>query len=452
MANYTGLITGLVTSVKQRITTKNTTDSIDPVDVGGSITDLAETLLPVLNSINEFNILGGASSPTQGLGNEDDVYIQYGTSLVFWKKDNNAWASKVTANLGINIPDGNLNLQYRIAGMVVTVSSGIWYIDNTQYQKAVQTQFTVPVADLNLDRIDAIFADKNSEIHYVAGTESANPDNTKPVTPNDEIIVTYIYIPKSSSNQLPYIADSNFADNGFPFATSGANEPTSGIDGDLYFQIPVDNSYLKLWQKLSGSWQSVFDLSLTPSTPVNTDIRRVFVIPSSEIDDNGEVNLTGRTNEQGDTIIPSDAVVSIYNPRWGGQQYDPSTGIVSGLDPAFDVKVVLIGGENEPIPEPPYSVGFDNFYTGNAEESVFNILLTAPNGNTVYFDVLTESSGIKVLELNGEMTGSISVTINNNTTGHFDYTDGGVYIGDLDNNSTISISDFPYGFSIRANN
>lgn len=271
MANYTQLLTAFKTSVNQRITVKNITDSIDPVDVGGSITDFADTILGALNSINEFNILGGLAAPTQGQGNEDDVYIQYGTNLIFWKKDNNAWVSKVNASFGIDIPDGNINIQYRISGMTVTVSSGVWYINNSRYQKTVQTQFTVPAADLNFDRIDAIFANNSNQIIYASGTASANPDNTKPATLSNQIVIAYIYVPKSSSGQLPYFSDSNFSDNGFPIFTSGANDPinSNGIDGDVYVQIPIDQSFQKLWQKLSGTWQVVFNMALaSPSTSI----------------------------------------------------------------------------------------------------------------------------------------------------------------------------------------
>lgn len=271
MANYTQLLTAFKTSVNQRIMVKNTADSIDPVDVGGSITDFADTILGALNSINEFNILGGLAAPTQGQGNEDDVYIQYGTNLIFWKKDNNAWVSKVNASFGIDIPDGNINIQYRISGMTITVSSGVWYINNSRYQKTVQTQFTVPDADLNFDRIDAIFANNSNQIIYVSGTASANPDNTKPSTASNQIVIAYVYVPKSSSGQLPYFSDSNFSDNGFPIFTSGANDPinSNGVDGDVYVQIPVDQSFQKLWQKLSGAWQAVFNMTLaSPSTSI----------------------------------------------------------------------------------------------------------------------------------------------------------------------------------------
>lgn len=146
-----------------------------------------------------------------------------------------------------------------------------------------------------------------------------------------------------------------------------------------------------------------------------TDIRRVFIIPSSEIDDNGEVNLTGRTNEQGDTIIPSDAVVSIYNPRWGGQQYDPSTGVVSGLDPSFDVLVVLNGVE----PVAPTTIGLKN-------DSGVDMIYSINNGQTQSFLVnqiiqITPGDSL-ILATTTAPTDALSLK---NQNGYLQNTDGG---------------------------
>lgn len=78
---------------------------------------------------------------------------------------------------------------------------------------------------------------------------------------------------------------------------------------------------------------------------------RVFLIPVIDPvtgDPNivdGSVNITGRTNEQGDTVIPSDANVNVYQ----GGKIVPATyyenGLIEGLDGSLDIKVVLIGGE-----------------------------------------------------------------------------------------------------------
>jgi len=209
MSNYNQQLDALSLQTNQAITVKNTTDSIDPVDVGGSITALIEFLKVPLGKINEFDILVGTIPPVQSQGIEDDVYVQGGTSLVFWKKDNNAWVNKGTVSLGINIIDGNINVQPSIAGWILTASAGQWAINNVIYQTAIQAQFTIDPADLNFDRIDAIFADETNTITYTAGTASANPDLTKPITPADEIIICYVYVPKGSSAQNPYIIDGN---------------------------------------------------------------------------------------------------------------------------------------------------------------------------------------------------------------------------------------------------
>jgi len=245
MPNYSQLFDALKLSINQRVTAKNTPESIDPVDVGTSITDVLTNLLPIVNKINEFDILGGSANPLNNSGSDGDIYIQDGATLAFWKKTSGAWVLKRTVNLGINIVDGNINLQTRIAEMVVTVSAGQWGINNVIYQKAVQTQFTVPIADLNLDRIDAIFADTANSITYASGTASANPDSTKPTTPTDNIIVSYIYVPNSSSGALPYIADGNSSEStNVPlvvdrsFAFSDITDPT----GDPYITLALTGS------------------------------------------------------------------------------------------------------------------------------------------------------------------------------------------------------------------
>lgn len=209
MSNYNQQLDALSLQTNQAITVKNTTDSIDPIDVGGSITAITEFLKIPLGKINEFDILVGTIPPVQTQGIEDDMYIQGGPSLVFWKKDNNAWVNKGTVSLGINIIDGNINVQPSISGTTVTASAGQWGIDNVIYQIATQSQFNLSAADLNFNRIDALFANKSSTITYTAGVASANPDSTKPVTPNDEVIICYVYVPSISSGQLPYIIDGN---------------------------------------------------------------------------------------------------------------------------------------------------------------------------------------------------------------------------------------------------
>jgi len=358
MPNYSQLFDAAKLSINQRVTAKNTPESIDPVDVGTSITDILTTLLPIVNKINEFDILGGSANPLNNLGSDGDIYIQDGATLAFWKKTSGSWVLKRTVNLGINIVDGNINLQTRIAEMVVTVSAGQWGINNFIYQKAVQTQFTVPIADINLDRIDAIFADTANSITYAFGTASANPDSTKPTTPNDNIIVSYIYVPNSSSGALPYIADGNssestnvplvvdrsfaFSDitdpDGNPYITlslTGSQRPFSVlVNGDIVTGFNYKQSEGKLYiQKPDGSaWISgdvinvgIFGGTSTPPTPgtTNTAIGGMAFGSAAAL----QSYLISKGN--------SSAIVTNYSDIGGGNEGFTITGITSLASTTF---------------------------------------------------------------------------------------------------------------------
>lgn len=208
-----GVINGLKSLNDNTVTTKDSPDSVRPVDVGGVTNAILDALLPIINQINAFDILGGNTAPTTQ-GNDGDIYIQDGAQLIFWKKQGAGWIQKRAVNLGIQIIDGNINLQSRVSGFIVTVSAGQWGIGNVIYNKPVQTELTLNAADVNFDRIDAVFANTSSNIVYVAGTASSVPDNTKPATPSNSIIVTYVYVPSVASGNLPYIADSNSTPSG----------------------------------------------------------------------------------------------------------------------------------------------------------------------------------------------------------------------------------------------
>jgi len=220
------------------VTTQTTPDSIRPTDVGGVTNFLLDSLLPILNQINAFNISGGSANPSGG--NDGDIYIQDGLQLVFWKNVDGVWVSKYSVNLGINIVDGNINVQSSVNGIVVTSSAGQWGIDNVIYQTATQTQFTVPTQDANFGRIDAVFANKSNTLTYVAGTASSNPDNTKPATPNDQVIITYIIVPSLASGNLPYISDSNTPPAPAPSnPTITANQTSLLSDGAEGYYLPI---------------------------------------------------------------------------------------------------------------------------------------------------------------------------------------------------------------------
>lgn len=228
MADYSQQIAAFNTSVQQRITGKNTVNSIDPVDVGGSITDLASFLLPIVNSINAFDILVGSVPPVNTQGNNDDIYFKGGNSIVIYRKQNGIWITKGTISLGINIVDGNISVQSSVNGMVVTSSSGQWGINNVIYTKALQTQFTVPTQHATLNRIDAVFANNvgSGGLYYQQGTAANTP--VEPVPPSGSIVISYIYVPSLASNVLPYIANTNSGGNG-----ATAKTTITGTNADI---------------------------------------------------------------------------------------------------------------------------------------------------------------------------------------------------------------------------
>lgn len=259
--NIDPIIDSYKQSSQTRVGTKNTTDSISPTDVAGCDQDLAEILRTVGNAVNNFDLLGNTLPPLNSAGVDDDIYIQGGTTLRFWKKISGVWTLKVSVPLGVTIQDGNINLQPRVSGFTITVPPGQWGINNQIYIKAAQDQFTINAADANLDRIDAVFAKTDSTVEYVAGTASANPDTTKPITPVDEIIVTYIYVPSVASGGLPYINDSNSSPTVNPLVlTGGTTTPTGGNDGDVYIQN--DGSIVTFYQKVTGTWTAIQNFSI----------------------------------------------------------------------------------------------------------------------------------------------------------------------------------------------
>lgn len=193
--------------VTQTVAVKVSEDSIDPGDVADIGLQLADLLLPILNSINDFAITGGTLPPNNVNGVDLDLYIQGGTSLVFWRKRNGIWVQEASVDLGIQIVDGNINLQASVNEFVVTVSAGNWGINNTIYAKATQTQMNLTAADLNFNRIDTVVADTTGAIFLLNGVASSNPNPT--TLPANSVVVAYVYVPASSSGDLPYISDSN---------------------------------------------------------------------------------------------------------------------------------------------------------------------------------------------------------------------------------------------------
>lgn len=205
--DYTPIIQAYIALVNQLVGSKVAENSIDPTDVASIGIELAELLSPILNTINDFAITGGTLPPDDVNGSDLDLYIQGGTSIIFWRKRNGIWVQEAEVPLGIQIVDGNISLQASVNEQIVTVSAGSWGINNIVYSKATQTQMTLTAADLNFNRIDTIVADTTGAIYLLDGVASSNPNPT--VLPTNSIVVDYVFIPASSSGDLPYIADSN---------------------------------------------------------------------------------------------------------------------------------------------------------------------------------------------------------------------------------------------------
>jgi len=368
MADNTGLFNGFITAVKQAITQKNTINSIDPVDVGDSITNLAEILVPILNTINQFSTTSGANIPSNGNGVDGDEYYQSGPELKVWRKVSGVWVLKATLDLGINVVDGNISVQSRVSGFTLTETAGQWGINNTIHTKAIQDQFTITAANASLDRIDAVFGKEDNTVHYVAGTASANPDATKPVTPANEVIITYVYVPASSSGGLPYIADSNANSNleQIQALLAGIDNPdnSDGNNGDFYFQFD-GVSALTFWQKINGVWISV--LVYAPEGGGGSSNLQTFDYLNREANISGVVSLTGETFVP---LKPSSYVAYVSEDHVGS---DPSAGdsvsitynhldkIVSGLFPGVEHDIILTGLAGTVIaPNPPTDPITDN--------------------------------------------------------------------------------------------
>lgn len=210
MPDYSALFTAFNLAANERITSKDEPNSIDPVDVGGTFTDFSDLLLPIVNTINAFNILSGTIPPTDAVGEDNDEYFEFGTQLKIYKRSNASspyWELKASGDLGITIRDGNINVQVSVNEDDVTASSGQWGLNNTVYEKITQTSFTVPTADLNFGRIDLVSGDTSNNINYTTGVAASTP--SEPAVPANNVRINFIYVPSSSSGDLPYILDSN---------------------------------------------------------------------------------------------------------------------------------------------------------------------------------------------------------------------------------------------------
>lgn len=253
MPDYSALFTAFNLAANERITSKDEPNSIDPVDVGGTFTDFSDLLLPIVNTINGFNILDGVVPPTDSDGEINDEYFEFGSQLKVYKKSNLSsplWALKASGDLGVNILDGNINVQATVEAYEVTASSGQWGIDNTIYTKVSPDTYTVPTPDLNFGRIDGLFGDKFNAVNYVSGVASSTP--AQPATPADSVLIGYVFVPPSVPGDLPYILGSN-APTPLTLTTTG----TTGVATLL-------GNVLNIPDYSAGSISVTIDVSSTP--------------------------------------------------------------------------------------------------------------------------------------------------------------------------------------------
>jgi len=110
-----------VATVLATVTTKDTPDSIDPVDVGNIGTDLAETIMPYMERINQEDIDDGTGVPDDLNGQDGDRYYQNTPNgTIEWRKEGASWVSKATIGGGGFIPFDGMG----ITGVVVDLVAG----------------------------------------------------------------------------------------------------------------------------------------------------------------------------------------------------------------------------------------------------------------------------------------------------------------------------------------
>lgn len=253
--NFDQIKQALNLQIQQVITGKTEQNSIDPTDVGSMMTSIVDAITPFLNHVINFTASGLA--PISSFGTDDDVHFQIGTSFTVWQKVAGAWIQKGNVAFGITVPNGNGTVQSSVNGMLVTSSSGVWWINNSQYAKATQTQFTIPAQHPTLPRIDAVFGNNigTGQLTYQQGTAADTP--LEPSTPADNVMITYIYVPSVASGQSPYIANTNSGSgsgNANPLVLSGGSaEPIGGNDNDIYIRSE-SSGVVTFYQKQSGAW------------------------------------------------------------------------------------------------------------------------------------------------------------------------------------------------------
>jgi len=327
--DYTPQLEAYKVLVNQLVGSKVSEDSIDPTDVAAIGIQLADLLIPILNTINDFGIDGGTLPPDNADGNNLDLYVQGGTSIIFWRKRNGIWQPEAGVELGIQIVDGNINLQASVVDYVITVSAGSWGINNTIYSKAVQTQFTISDPDLNFDRIDTVTANTAGDILLLIGTASINP--TPVDLPDNSVVVSYVYVPSESSGNLPYIADSNASPSTIISDTTVSLTQTWSSYKINRIPQPWTNEPTPLygvrWKEIDGVFYEFFSLVVdNVSEPSLTSSASWFKTTLK-----GYPNVYNSSNNYNSGVyVTGDANSKIYRSKVSGNQgHTPSGGITT---------------------------------------------------------------------------------------------------------------------------
>lgn len=128
---------------------------------------------------------------------------------------------------------------------------------------------------------------------------------------------------------------------------SGPGNPDNALGsvGDIYFAVPADGSALRIYQKGSVTWgAAIVNIPRVIPPPENVLLYRSFTIPEEDILD-GVVYLAGRTNDQGDQIIPAKATWAVETEDGSVGRYSNATQTVDGLG-SGGIEVYLVGVES----------------------------------------------------------------------------------------------------------
>lgn len=192
--------------VNADVSSQTDPNSIDPTTVGSIGIDLANIIEPYISVANNQTIYEGTSDPTTlpSFGADLDLfYYKQASFFALYRKESGTWTVKTTVPFGVVLPDGPATIRTFISTTNVTVTPGGWFISNVVYNKATQTLFAIPAADLNFYRTDLVYADTSNTISYLTGTPALTPID--PTLPANTIAVDYVIVPSTSSGFEPYL-------------------------------------------------------------------------------------------------------------------------------------------------------------------------------------------------------------------------------------------------------